>query len=156
KAEAIGAEVDRDGDGIAAVAVEQQRRRSVMSDIAASDQRNRDLGAVRRGGVDALADVLVGVAATENALLLQELAFSSLRIVIEHRCGRDEGLVVEANFGRLELGIGAKGGVVGWLGEFDSMTRIDCTALGSDVRRGLGEINDAQIRKAAFTFESDN
>src|SRR5262249_7685837 len=63
KTEALRAERNGDGDAIAAVAIQEQRRGSVTRSVTATNQGDGDRSAVGRGGVDAFADVLRWVVA---------------------------------------------------------------------------------------------
>src|SRR5882724_9888484 len=70
QAQAIRTEADWNGNAVAAVAVEEQRSAGVPRSVAAIDDGERNAGAIRRGRVLALADVLLWIVAAEDRLLL--------------------------------------------------------------------------------------
>src|SRR5512136_2178265 len=72
QAEAIGAESDRRGDAVTAVAVEEKWSAAVAGSLVVVDHGDGDFGAVGRDGVEALAGVDSRIVAAENGLLFAE------------------------------------------------------------------------------------
>jgi len=60
----VGAEIDRDGDAVAAVAIKEERSGAVTRSVFVKDNGDGDASAVRRGGVEALGNVLRGIVAS--------------------------------------------------------------------------------------------
>src|SRR5262249_28638451 len=90
KAQPVRAEVDGDGDAVAAVAIEQRWRRAIAWRVAAIDERYGDPRTVGGGGVNAFADVLRGIVAAENGLPFAENGLASREVVVVDRTGCDE------------------------------------------------------------------
>src|SRR5258707_15702119 len=61
QAQAIRTEADRNGDAVAAVAVEEQRSAPVARSFAAINDRERNASAIGCGRVQALTDVLLWI-----------------------------------------------------------------------------------------------
>src|SRR5258705_9475667 len=112
QAQAIRTEADRNGDSVAAVAVEQQRSARVARSFAAIDDGDRNARAAGRCGVQALTDVLLWIVAAEDGLLLAENLLAGTQVVIEDGARGDEGFILEAEMVSDEFGIRADGGVV--------------------------------------------
>ena len=154
QAEAVGVEGDGNGDAVAAVTVEEQRGGAVARRVAAIDEGDGNCGAVGRGGVQALADVLRWVVAAEDRLLLAQGAFAGCEVVVEDGARRDERFVLEAELCGREFGIGAERRVVGRFGEFDAVTPPSALDFGGEFEC-LREIDDAEVGEAIFAFEED-
>src|SRR5262249_51984454 len=87
-----------------------------------------------------------GIVVTQDGLLLAKDGFAGSNVVVENRTRRDEGLVLVAKVGLIELRIGAKGGGISRFGEFD--------AIGGLEKRGsvVFERRDAEMGQATFAL----
>jgi hypothetical protein len=83
------------------------------------DHRDRHLHAVGRGGPQAGRLVLRRVVAAQHRLLLLQHPRAGPHVVVEHRPGRDHGLVAEPQHVGVELEVGIRRHRVDGLGLFD-------------------------------------
>jgi hypothetical protein len=117
--------------------------RAVALEALPVDERDGNLRAVGRRGVDALGLVLLLVVAAEHGLLLEQRALVRLHVVVVDRARRDEGLVGVAQKVRLELAVDVDEGAVDRLGE-RQVVRL----------AGL-KIRDAQLLQPAVALGDD-
>ena len=148
QAEPVGAEAERQRIAIGTVAVDVERIPARLALVFAIDERDRNLDAVRRGGVNALAGVERAVEAAGNFKLLEQRGCRRGHVVLVDRTGRDQRLVGVAEGRRLEDAVDVRMRAVGRLGKGDFARRC-C------LRTIAGEAPEAQARQAVFALAGD-
>src|SRR5262249_10792373 len=123
--ETIGGEIDRHGYAVAPITIKEKRCGAVERSRTPSDERDRDLGAVGGGGVEAPADVERWIVAAEDGLLFAQNGFACSDVIVENGTRCDEGLVLVTKVSLVEFRICADGSVVSGFGELDAMRSIE-------------------------------
>ena len=91
----------------------------MLAFVFAVDERDGNLHAVGRGGVDAFAGVEGAVEAAGNFKLLEERGGAGGYVVLVDRAGRDQRLIAVAEGGGLEDAVDVGVGAVGRFGKGD-------------------------------------
>ena len=131
QAHAVGGEADRQGEPVGPIAVEVNGRLSVPPEIPSIDDRQRDPDPVLRGRVDPLRRVPRRVVTAQHLGLLEQGGGPLLHVVVEHRAGRHQRLVVVAEGGGVELRLGE----------------------GHPVRRARAQVGHPQLRQPPLPLE---
>ena len=135
-----GAEVRVGAEAVGAVAVQEQRRLAILHQALLVDDRQGHLHAIRGGGFDPFADVVLGVEAAGHFGGLQELAFTGRQLVRENRGRRHQARVHEPDAVGVVLRVGAHVHVVARFRE------------GEPGRLLPGEVVHAQLRNAGLAL----
>ena len=121
QAQAIGAEAHRDGDAVAAVSVEKQRRSAVPRRVAAIHNGKWNRRAIGRVGEEAFTLILRWIVAAEDGLLLAQDLFAAAEVKVKNRARRNERFVLETQMVGDKFGIRTERGIVDRFGKLDPM-----------------------------------
>ena len=134
-----------DTKAVGAVAVKQQRILTVFLRSFAVDNRQRDLGAIRRQRVKTLRHVIVGIEATQNLFLLQERLLARHHIMVIDRQRRLHRGVFKSHRGGVELEIGSEVSAIRRFGEFQIIAATARPRDHTEQRQATGSFFEHQV-----------